>query len=181
MLILLPPSEKKALQAGPAITVYTGVLYSALSWATLTRAQQTLGQRSIAIISARYGALKPLDHIEPYREKIKNTAMRAPITKALDGLETDLIIDCRPSTYQGVWTAPVDICVMIKVFTKVGGVKKTITHMSKKIRGEVARLVLQTKKVPTSPQELCAIISGAYECELVPTLGKQPWVLEVYC
>ena len=106
MLILLPPSEKKATEPGPAITVYTGVLYQGLGWATLTKAAQNRAQKSIAIISAKYGSLKCLDPIEPYKEKIDAAHMRGPITKALDAIETDLVIDCRSSTYQSVWSPP---------------------------------------------------------------------------
>ena len=179
MLILLPPSEKKGKEPGPAITVYTGVLYQGLGWATLTKAAQTRAQKSIAIISAKYGSLKCLDPIEPYKEKIDVAQMRAPITKALDAIETELIIDCRSSTYQSVWTPPAHKCVEIKVFSKVDGVKKVITHMSKKTRGEVTRMLLLSKAIPTNPQELAEIISTAFDCELFEATANEPWVLEV--
>ena len=179
MLILLPPSEKKATEPGPAITVYTGVLYQGLGWATLTKAAQNRAQKSIAIISAKYGSLKCLDPIEPYKEKIDAAHMRGPITKALDAIETDLVIDCRSSTYQSVWSPPAHKCVEIKVFSKVDGVKKVITHMSKKTRGEVTRLLLLSKTVPTNPQDLAEIVSTEFECELFEAKANEPWVLEV--
>jgi cytoplasmic iron level regulating protein YaaA (DUF328/UPF0246 family) len=179
MLILLPPSEKKGKEPGPAITVYTGVLYQGLGWATLTKAAQTRAQKSIAIISAKYGSLKCLDPIEPYKEKIDVAQMRTPITKALDAIEADLVIDCRSSTYQSVWTPPAEKCVEIKVFSKVDGVKKVITHMSKKTRGEVTRMLLLSKAIPTNPQELAEIISTAFDCELFEATANEPWVLEV--
>ena len=179
MLILLPPSEKKAAEPGPAITVYTGVLYQGLGWATLSKSGQVRAQKSIAIISAKYGSLKCLDPIEPYKEKIDVSQMRTPITKALDAIEADLIIDCRSSTYQSVWTPPAEKCVEIKVFSEVDGVKKVITHMSKKTRGEVTRLLLLSKTIPTNPQELAEIASTNFECELFESNGKEPWVLEV--
>ena len=181
MLILLPPSEKKAEEAGPAIEVYTGVLYKALGWSTLSTSAQGRAQESLAIISAKYGVLRPLDQIKPYKEKIKTKKMREPITRALDAIEADLIIDCRSSTYQGVWTPPADKCVEIKVFTEVNGVKKVITHMSKKTRGEVTRVLLLSKSVPTNPHELRVIVSTEFKCELIEAIGKNPWVLEVMC
>jgi cytoplasmic iron level regulating protein YaaA (DUF328/UPF0246 family) len=179
MLILLPPSEKKMANPGPAITVYTGVLYQGLGWATLGKAAQMRAQKTISIISAKYGSLKCLDLVEPYKEKIDVAQMRGPITQVLDAIETDLVIDCRSSTYQSVWTPPANKCVQIKVFTKVDGVKKTITHMSKKTRGEVTRLLLQSKTVPTTPRELCEIVSTQFECVLLEYSGNTPWVLEV--
>jgi len=179
MLILLPPSEKKAADPGPAITVYIGVLYAALDWQHLNKAAQKRGQASIAIISARYGLVRPLDEIRPYKEKINTKKMRKPISAELDAIDADLIIDCRSSTYQGVWTPPAQKCVEIKIFTYVDGVKKTITHMSKKTRGAITRLLLQSKNVPRTPQELYEIISSTYECELIQGIDKNPWVLKV--
>jgi len=181
VLILLPPSEKKSATPGPAIQVYTGVLYAALGWNTLTNPAQKLGQSCIAIISAKYAVVRPLDPIEPYKEKIKNKKMAAQVAQALDGAESELIIDCRSSTYQTVWQSPVAITVEIKVFTTVDGVKKVITHMSKKTRGEVVRYILKSSKVPRNPQELEEIVSQNFECELLEGKKKEPWVLEVYC
>jgi len=181
VLILLPPSEKKSATPGPAIQVYTGVLYAALGWNTLTNPAQKLGQSCIAIISAKYAVVRPLDPIEPYKEKIKNKKMAAQVARALDGAESELIIDCRSSTYQTVWQSPVAITVEIKVFTKVDGVKKVITHMSKKTRGEVVRHILKSSKVPRNPQELEELVSQNFECELLEGKKKEPWILEVYC
>jgi len=181
VLILLPPSEKKSALPGPAIQVYTGVLYAALGWEELTAAERTKGAESIAIISAKYAVVRPLDLIEPYKEKINNKKMAAQVAQALDDKESELIIDCRSSTYQTIWQSPVAITVEIKVFTKVDGVKKVITHMSKKTRGEVTHHILKSPKTPINPHELAAIISQKFECELIDGNEKKPWVLEVFC
>ena len=181
VLILLPPSEKKAELPGPAMEVYTGVLYASLGWDRLSDAQRKLGASSIAIISAKYGVLRPMDPIEPYKEKIKNKKMAAQVAQVLDGAESELIIDCRSSTYQTVWQSPVAITVEIKVFTKIDGVKKVITHMSKKTRGEVTHHILNSAKILRNPHELEAIVAQKFECELIEGNKKNPWVLEVYC
>jgi cytoplasmic iron level regulating protein YaaA (DUF328/UPF0246 family) len=181
VLILLPPSEKKSADPGPAIQVYTGVLYAALGWNALTKAQQKLGQSSIVIISAKYGALRLLDPIEPYKEKIVNKEMAPKVAAVLDELTPSLIIDCRSSTYQTVWQSPIEKTVEIKVFTTVAGEKKVITHMSKKSRGEVTRYVLQATVVPQTPQQLHEIVSQGFTCTLIEATLKEPWVLEVYC
>lgn len=178
MLILLPPSEKKAAHPGAAIDVYTGVLYKALDWASLTSVAQERGQQSIAIISAKYGVLQPLDLIEPYKQKINNAVMRTPVTDYLEAIDADLIIDCRSSTYQGVWTPPFNTCVEIKVFTHIDGVKKIITHMSKKTRGEVTRILLQ-ENAPTNPHELYAVVSRHFQCQLIEASTTSSWILEV--
>lgn len=103
------------------------------------------------------------------------------VEKALAGTETELIIDSRSSTYQTVWQSPVAITVEIKVFTRIDGAKKVITHMSKKTRGEVTHHILKEKRIPRNPEELRAIVSQEFECELIAGDKKTPWVLEVYC
>ena len=181
VLILLPPSEKKSPTPGAAIQVYTGVLYAALGWNTLTKARQKLAQSSIVIISAKYGALRPLDPIEPYKEKIVNKEMAPKVAAVLDGLTPSLIIDCRSSTYQTVWQSPIEKTVEVKVFTTVAGEKKVITHMSKKTRGEVTRHLLQSENPITNPHQLHAWVSQSFTCTLIEATAKDPWVLEVYC
>jgi len=181
VLILLPPSEKKAAEPAPAIELYTGVLYAALGWSTLSKAQQKLAQSSIMIISARYGALRPLDPTEPYKEKIVNKEMAPKVAAVLDAITTELIIDCRSSTYQTVWQSPIEKTVEVKVFTKVDGEKKVITHMSKKTRGEVTRQILISGEEIKTPHQLHEALSKEFTCNLIAATAKEPWVLEVYC
>jgi len=181
MLILLPPSEKKleTTKATPAIAVYTGVLYQALDWATLTPAAKKRGESAIAIISAKYGAISPSDRIESYKAKIDNKKMKPQVAATLDSREQALIIDCRSSTYKTVWSAPPEITVEVRVSTVVDGVRTVVTHMSKKTRGEITRWLLQSRSLAKTPEDLYAIVSEKYPCALTPSDGKQPWVLEV--
>jgi cytoplasmic iron level regulating protein YaaA (DUF328/UPF0246 family) len=180
VLILLPPSEKKSTLAGPAITVYTGVLYQGLDWSTLPKTAQNRGAKAITIISAKYGAISPTTVIRAYKEKIDNAKMRPLVSAPLDKNNAELIIDCRSSTYQSVWRSPVEKTVEIKVFTKVGGVKKTITHMSKKTRGEAVRAILISKTAPKDPRQLTKILKESFTCTLIKGDQSTPWVLEIY-
>jgi cytoplasmic iron level regulating protein YaaA (DUF328/UPF0246 family) len=181
VLILLPPSEKKnaAAKPTPAISVYTGVLYQALDWPSLSPAAKKRGMGSVVIISAKYGAVRPDQLIQSYKEKIDNKAMREPVAKILDAIKTDLIVDCRSSTYKTVWHSPVEKTVEVRISTVVDGVRTVITHMSKKTRGEITRWLLQSRSVPKTPEDLYAIVSEKYPCALTPSDGTDPWVLEV--
>jgi cytoplasmic iron level regulating protein YaaA (DUF328/UPF0246 family) len=181
VLILLPPSEKKntTTKPTPAINVYTGVLYQALDWASLAIAARKRGASAVVIISAKYGAVRPDQLIESYKEKIDNNAMRAPVGKVLDAIKTPLIVDCRSSTYKTVWHSPVEKTVEVRVSTVVDGVRTVVTHMSKKTRGEITRWLLQSRSMPKTPEDLYAIVSEKYPCALTPSDGHQPWVLEV--
>jgi hypothetical protein len=181
VLILLPPSERKNATTKPtaAINVYTGVLYQALDWASLTAAAKKRGASAVVIISAKYGAVRPDQLIESYKEKIDNSAMRAPVGKILDAIKTPLIVDCRSSTYKTVWHSPVEKTVEVRVSTVVDGVRTVVTHMSKKTRGEITRWLLQSRSLPKTPEDLYAIVSEKYPCALTPTDGINPWILEV--
>ena len=181
MLILLPPSEKKAPTEKPtqAMSVYAGVLYQALDWASLSPAAKKRGETALAIISAKYGVVRPSQRIESYKAKIDNKAMRQPVADQLDSIKTGLIVDCRSSTYRTVWHSPVDITVEVHVSTVVEGVRTVVTHMSKKSRGEIARWLLQSRSVPKTPEDLYAIVSEKYPCALTPSDGVNPWILEV--
>ena len=137
------------------------------------------GARSVVIISAKYGAVRPDQLIESYKEKIDNKAMRAPVGKVLDAISADLIVDCRSSTYKTVWHSPLDTTVEVRVSTVVNGVRTVVTHMSKKTRGEITRWLLQSRSVPKTPEDLYAIVSEKYPCALTPSDGVDPWVLEV--
>ena len=181
MLILLPPSEKKAetSKPTPAMNVYSGVLYQALDWASLSPAAKKRGESALAIISAKYGVVRPSSKIEHYKEKISNKAMAPVVASLLDPIKVPLIVDCRSSTYKTVWKSPVEITVEIRVSTVVAGVRTVITHMSKKTRGEIARWLLQSRSMAKTPEDLYAIVSEKYPCALTPSDGVEPWVLEV--
>jgi cytoplasmic iron level regulating protein YaaA (DUF328/UPF0246 family) len=181
VLILLPPSEKKleTSKPTPAHSVYSGVLYQALDWASLSAAAKKRGEISIAIISAKYGVLRPSDRIESYKEKIDNKKMKGVVAAKLDPIKTGLIVDCRSSTYKTVWHSPIDITVEVRVSTVVDGVRTVVTHMSKKTRGEITRWLLQSRSMPKTPEDLYAIVSEKYPCALTPSDGVDPWILEV--
>ncbi|CAB4659742.1 unannotated protein [freshwater metagenome] len=181
MLILLPPSEKKLETVRPtvAISVYTGVLYQGLDWPSLSPAAKKRGEAALVIISAKYGAVRPSDRIETYKEKINSKAMAPQVASILDPIKTPLIVDCRSSTYKPVWKAPIDTTVEIRISTVVDGVRTVVTHMSKKIRGEITRWLLQSRSIPNTPEDLYAIVSEKYPCALTPSDGINPWILEV--
>ncbi|KGA16276.1 hypothetical protein GM50_14880 [freshwater metagenome] len=182
VLILLPPSEGKNQTPNgpaPAISVYSGVLYKALDYPTLSASAKARCEKSVVIISAKYGAISPSDRIEFYKEKIINAVMRPVVEKKLAPYKKDLIIDCRSSTYQAVWSAPADVTVAIRASTVVDGERKVITHMSKKTRGEVTRALLVSRTTPKTVEDIYAIISEKFPCALTPPKDGEPWILEV--
>ena len=124
-----------ASSAAKAMDVYSGVLYQALDWNSLGTAARARGEKSLLIISAVFGVVRPNDLIPNYKAKIKSADWKVALKPALDELGDDLIIDCRSSTYAGVWQSPPENTVAVRVFKKEKGKISVITHLSKKYRG----------------------------------------------
>jgi cytoplasmic iron level regulating protein YaaA (DUF328/UPF0246 family) len=172
----------KALAKAPtakAMDVYSGVLYQALDWNSLSPAAKARGEKSLLIVSAVFGVVRPSDLIPNYKAKIKSSDWKAALKPALDGFSTDLVVDCRSSTYAGVWQSPIDITVAVRVFKKYKGKISVITHLSKKYRGELTRAILKTGKQPKTPDELFKLASKHFDCKLEKPKGNQPWCLDL--
>jgi cytoplasmic iron level regulating protein YaaA (DUF328/UPF0246 family) len=172
----------KSLSVSPAakaIDVYTGVLYQALDWNSLSSSAKARGEKSVLISSAIFGALRPSDLIPNYKAKIKTSDWKSALKPALDALDADLIIDCRSSTYAGAWQSPPANTVAVRVFKKEKGKISVITHLSKKYRGELTREVLKSGKPPKSPSELLAIAEKHFGCKLHKPKGNLPWYLDL--
>ena len=162
----------------PAHQIYSGVLYQGLDWHSLSATAKSHGENSVLIISALFGLVGINDHIPTYKAKMKNSLWKEAVGGFLVKRGDDLIIDARSSTYQGVWTPPPGKTVAVRVFQIKGGKKSVITHMSKKYRGELVRLLLQ-KKAPTTPEELYAIAKIGFSCDLIPAKKNDPWFLDL--
>ena len=166
-------------RTSPAIEIYDGVLYQGLNWKTLSAAEQKRANSKVLIVSAIFGLVKPLDQIFGYKEKIDNKLWRDSIAKVAAKYSDELIIDCRSSTYKGVWPINPANTVEVRIFQIAEGKRKVITHMSKKYRGELTRHLLKQASEPKTPAELHHIAAQLFECELHPPADAQPWALDL--
>jgi cytoplasmic iron level regulating protein YaaA (DUF328/UPF0246 family) len=172
----------KSLTAAPAvkaIDVYSGVLYQALDWGSLSVTAKARGDKSLLIVSAIFGVLRPSDVIPNYKAKITSSDWKVALKPVLDGLEADLIIYCRSSTYAGVWQSPPDRTAAVRVFKKEKGKISVITHLSKKYRGELTRELLKSGKSPKTPAELLKIAEKKFDCKLINAKENLPWYLDL--
>jgi cytoplasmic iron level regulating protein YaaA (DUF328/UPF0246 family) len=153
-----------------AARVYTGVLYAALDIATLPRGSA----RNIVIISAQFGALLPGDRVPAYRRELDAAYWRAGLATALDEVAAGrLIVDCRSATYVAAWRPSREsraTRVQLAVVEEVDGVRRVVSHMAKKTRGEIARHLLVSGVRPRTPVELADAIGAQFSCELKPPL-----------
>lgn len=162
-----------------ASNIYRGVLYNALDYASLSTAAQVRANDSILIISAAFGAIRLTDAIPYYKFKIDAATWKKPLSIALAGVDDELVVDCRSSTYSTVWTPNPINTVGIRVFKKVDSQLKVITHMSKLTRGEVTRYLVLQAKNPRTPQELHKLLSEEFNCRLIAPGGKSSWFIDV--
>lgn len=162
----------------PAHEIYSGVLYQALDWQSLPTAAQSQGAASIRIVSALFGALSPTDAIPTYKAKIKSSLWSQALSSVFDSEDASLIVDCRSSTYEGVWTPPHEKTVKVRVFQVKDGKRSVITHMSKKYRGELTRYLL-LQKAPNNPEELFTLARNYFDCELSKPNKKERWCLDL--
>ena len=166
-------------RTSPAIEIYDGVLYQGLNWKTLSAAEQKRANSKVLIVSAIFGLVKPMDLIFGYKEKIDNKLWRDSIAKVAAKYSDELIIDCRSSTYKGVWPINPANTVEVRIFQVVAGERKVITHMSKKYRGELTRHLLTQATEPVTPADLQRMAAQLFECELHPPADDQPWALDL--
>lgn len=166
-------------RTSPAIEIYDGVLYQGLNWKTLSAAEQKRANSKVLIVSAIFGLVKPIDLIFGYKEKIDNKLWRDSIAKVATKYSDELIIDCRSSTYKGVWPINPVNTVEVRVFQVVAGERKVITHMSKKYRGELTRHLLTQPTDPVTPADVQRMAAELFECELNPPADDQPWALDL--
>lgn len=171
--------SQEILPTAEAIEIYDGVLYQGLNWKDLSDANRIRANSRVLIISALFGLVRPKDQIFKYKLKIDNSLWRESVAQVAVNFTDELIIDCRSSTYKGIWPVNPDRTVEVRVFKITDGARSVITHMSKKYRGELTRHLLLQPSDPQNPAELQRMAAELFECELCPPNNGGPWTLDL--
>ncbi|MER1997827.1 MAG: peroxide stress protein YaaA [Arthrobacter sp.] len=174
----------------PAHRIYSGVLYDALGYASLTPAQQAAAEDTVVVISALWGAIGFGDAIPAYRLSMGTNlpgcgrlaafwkkAFSEPLARHSEGR---LVVDCRSSTYAAAWQPAPQNTAAVNVFQLRGGERKVVSHFAKHTRGELARhLLTRDGSAPATVEELRSAAAERWEAELVPPAGRKPWQLNL--
>nr|WP_202885891.1 peroxide stress protein YaaA [Kribbella sandramycini] len=174
--------------AVPVSELYSGVLYDALGYATLSAGSKRRAANRLLVVSAAWGALRPADRVPPYRLSMGTTlpghgplagVWREPLAAALTTAD-GVIVDCRSSTYIAAWRPSGDQAakwVSVNVVRERNGVRTVVSHMAKHTRGLVARHLLEAGKDPGTPKALHKLVSERWNAELMPAAAG--WTLTV--
>ncbi len=174
------------LPARPALEVYTGVLYDALGWPTLSPSARRRAATRLVVVSALWGALRPRDRVPPYRLKMQADlglgalaqVWRPALAPVLEqAAAKGLVVDCRSGDYAAAWAPSAEVAgrtVAVRVLQD----GRVVSHMAKHTRGEVARHLLETGADPARPQGLARALAERWTVRLTPRPGR-PWILDV--
>jgi uncharacterized protein len=177
----------------PAHSLYTGVLYDALDWPTLSAAARRRGASRVVITSALWGALRPNDRVPGYRLSMDGELpglgplarlWRAQLPSALASAAGNrgLVVDCRSGPYAAAapLTGPARRSVAVRVLREVNGRRSIVSHLAKHTRGELARYLLEQDADPRTPAALATLLATDWQVELTPPAGPTtPWNLSV--
>jgi cytoplasmic iron level regulating protein YaaA (DUF328/UPF0246 family) len=172
-----------ALRTAPtarADSIYTGVLYDALAFATLSPAAKRRATSRVLVTSSLFGLVSPADRIPSYRLSGDTSLpdlggvaahwrahLDEPAREALGG---GLLVDLRSGTYAAFWKPAPDLAgrvATVRVLHEVGGVRKVVSHFNKATKGRITRALLEAGATPRTP------------AALADTLGDLGWTVEV--
>jgi cytoplasmic iron level regulating protein YaaA (DUF328/UPF0246 family) len=137
--------------------VYTGVLYDALEFATLSTGAKRRANTRVAVTSSLFGLVRPGDRIPSYRLSGDTTlpGLGPVVTDAVGG---GLLVDLRSGTYVNFWR-PADVKVAtVRVLHEHKGQRKVVSHFNKATKGRIVRALLEDGADPRTPARLAAAL-----------------------
>ncbi|MBT1003764.1 peroxide stress protein YaaA [Paenarthrobacter sp. DKR-5] len=180
----------RAEPAAPAHAVYSGVLYDALGYRSLTAAQRRKADSAVVVISALWGAIGFADPIPAYRLSMSASLpglgrlasyWKPVLTEHLSArADGELVVDCRSSTYAAAWRPDPGRSVDVNVFQERNGKRTVVSHFAKHTRGELVRHLLTRRgAAPATPAALLKAAGERWDAELVAGTAKRPHALNL--
>ncbi|TQL67867.1 hypothetical protein FB381_1755 [Nocardioides albertanoniae] len=146
--------------------IYTGVLYDALSPATLSPAAKRRATSRVMVTSSVFGLVGLADRIPAYRLSGDTTLpgiggiqahwrnhLEPGMTEALgDGM----LVDLRSGTYAAFWRPDTSAArtATVRVLHEHNGTRKVVSHFNKATKGRLVRALLESGANPRNPTKL---------------------------
>lgn len=152
----------KGVGRKPAILAFRGDVYQGLAADDFTADDFDFAQEHLRILSGLYGALRPLDSIEPYRlemgtklatERGKSlyefwgTRVTEAVHRAIKKQKDGVLINLASNEYfRAIAPAQLDATVITPAFKDYqGGRYKILGFFAKKARGQMARFLVKNR------------------------------------
>jgi len=152
--------------------VYTGVLYDALGFGTLSPAAKRRAGTRVAITSSLFGLLRPGDRIPAYRlsgdASLPGLGPVAGVWRAVlgsavtDALGSGLLVDLRSGMYAAFWRPPAEVgrqVATVRVLHEVEGRRQVVSHFNKATKGRLVRDLLEDGRDPRTPTKLAGVLT----------------------
>lgn len=166
--------RNRALPIAPtarADRVYTGVLYDALGFDSLSPAARRRSATRLAITSSVFGLVRPTDRIPAYRLSGDTTlpglgpvaGLWQPVLGAAvrDTLGEGLLVDLRSATYAAFWRPPAQLgrqVATVRVLHEADGKRTVVSHFNKATKGRIVRGLLEDGRHPRTPAALAGVL-----------------------
>jgi len=159
--------------AGPAIEVYTGVLYEALDAASLPADARDRLHRSAVVFSGLWGVVRLDDRIPAYRCSVGVTlpapvggltaywkkALKPHLDKAARG---GPVLDLRSGAYGAMWTPGTAETATVRVLHErtAGGVtqRSVVSHFNKATKGRLVRALAEADTSLATIDEVVGVL-----------------------
>jgi cytoplasmic iron level regulating protein YaaA (DUF328/UPF0246 family) len=177
-----------------AVDTYAGPLYAGLDAGSWSPHAEHRAARHLVIVSALWGALRPADHIPPYRlnacARLAGMDRLEPAWRPLlSPILTDTaarrgpILDLRSRVYQAVGR-PIgldDQTVTLRIRPSSGGPAHIGDVIAKRVRGEAASHVLSSTADPDDPLDIADLLATRWELEVDPPTGRdRTWTITLH-
>jgi cytoplasmic iron level regulating protein YaaA (DUF328/UPF0246 family) len=155
-----------------ADAIYTGVLYDALDFVTLSPAARRRATSRLAITSSLFGMVRPGDRIPAYRlsgdavlpgvGSVAGTWRETLGGAIVDAMGRGLLVDLRSSTYAAFWRPTKDVArrvATVRVLHESGGKRTVVSHFNKATKGRIVRALLEDGADPRTPTALADVLT----------------------
>lgn len=180
----------RELPTRPAADVYTGPLHGGLDLGSLSPRAAARAERSVVIVSALWGALRPSDRVPAYRMRAWSRLVgmdrleptwRSVLPDLLARLAgpAGVIFDIRPPSFRalGMPTGLGDRTVAVAIDYTAGG-GRIGDVLAKRIRGQAAHHVLESDVGPADPDALADVLAERWPVRLAePERPGHAWSL----
>lgn len=151
----------------PALDRYAGVLYDALSPATLEPSARARADRHVVVTSALFGAVRGGDPVPAYRLSAGSrlpglgglaALWRPALAAALDPVleaEAGVVVDLRSTACAGLWRPARPLAarlLRVRVLSEApDGSRSVVSHANKDAKGRLTRVLLEDPALSASP------------------------------